>query len=257
MISTRIKRGAVKTHYLIRNKLEHYNAVQVKRSARTVRSFALSMVALRMATLPIPMASASVAEMPLDNEPPSTQRIGVSVFESLAFSEDPAATSTHITPLATKTVVLANVAVGKSLDTLASEEAQRVQAEKEAAEKTKRERALQAQKKAAVAKRASIAPAPTVTFSGSVQDYVRQMTSQAFGESEWPAMAAIISRESGFNPNARNRFSGACGLFQALPCSKMGGMELENQVRWGIGYIRNRYGSPSGAWAFWQRNHWY
>ena len=67
----------------------------------------------------------------------------------------------------------------------------------------------------------------------------------------------IVSWESGFNPGAYNYHSGACGLFQALPCSKMGGMEVDNQINWGIGYIRNRYGTPSNALAFWVTHHWY
>jgi hypothetical protein len=70
-------------------------------------------------------------------------------------------------------------------------------------------------------------------------------------------MHQIVMHESGFNPYAVNPNGGACGLFQALPCSKMGGMELNNQVAWGISYVENRYGTPSNAWAFWQRNNWY
>jgi hypothetical protein len=63
--------------------------------------------------------------------------------------------------------------------------------------------------------------------------------------------------ESGFDPYAVNPSSGACGLFQALPCSKLGGMELSNQVAWGISYVANRYGMPSNAWSFWKVRHWY
>lgn len=70
-------------------------------------------------------------------------------------------------------------------------------------------------------------------------------------------MQNLLMKESGFNPQAVNPTSGACGLFQALPCSKMGGMGIDNQIAWGIGYIRNRYGTPSGAWNFWLANNWY
>ena len=75
----------------------------------------------------------------------------------------------------------------------------------------------------------------------------------------------IGNKESGFNPLAFNRKSGACGIFQALPCSKMR-CELENidcQVAWGISYIERRYGTPSKALAFWMEkkqttgNGWY
>jgi len=67
----------------------------------------------------------------------------------------------------------------------------------------------------------------------------------------------IVSRESGWNVNALNKSSGACGLFQALPCAKMGGMEVSNQLNWGLNYIARRYGTPAGAYAFWQAHHWY
>lgn len=70
----------------------------------------------------------------------------------------------------------------------------------------------------------------------------------------------IFQRESGWNHLARNRSSGAYGIPQALPGSKMGpGWESDPavQIRWGIGYMVGRYGSPCGAEAFWQVNHWY
>ncbi len=70
----------------------------------------------------------------------------------------------------------------------------------------------------------------------------------------------IFQRESGWNHLASNRNSGAYGIPQALPGSKMGpGWQSDPavQIRWGIGYMVNRYGSPCGAYRFWQVNHWY
>lgn len=80
-----------------------------------------------------------------------------------------------------------------------------------------------------------------------------------FGEAEWPAMQEIINHESGFNLHATNKSSGACGLFQALPCKKMG-CELSDavcQANWGAGYVKARYGTPSNALAFWNAHKWY
>jgi hypothetical protein len=60
-------------------------------------------------------------------------------------------------------------------------------------------------------------------------------------------------RESGWNPGAANA-SGAYGIPQALPGSKMASAGAdwatnpETQIRWGLDYIRGRYGSPCGAW---------
>lgn len=70
----------------------------------------------------------------------------------------------------------------------------------------------------------------------------------------------IFQRESGWNHLAGNANSGAYGIPQALPGSKMGpGWQSDPavQIRWGIGYMVNRYGSPCGAEDFWQLNHWY
>ena len=69
----------------------------------------------------------------------------------------------------------------------------------------------------------------------------------------------LLARESSMNPLAINPTSGACGLFQSLPCEKMGCSlnDIDCQMRWGKQYIENRYGSPEGALAFWRRNGWY
>lgn len=78
--------------------------------------------------------------------------------------------------------------------------------------------------------------------------------------SQFYCIDAIFSRESGWNHLAYNRNSGAYGIPQALPGSKMGpGWESDPavQIRWGIGYMVNRYGSPCAAEDFWNLNHWY
>ncbi|HXP21048.1 MAG TPA: transglycosylase SLT domain-containing protein [Streptosporangiaceae bacterium] len=72
----------------------------------------------------------------------------------------------------------------------------------------------------------------------------------------------IFSRESGWRVNAANA-SGAYGIPQALPGSKMaqfGSDWMTNpatQIKWGIWYMKTRYGSPCNAWAFWQGHGWY
>ncbi len=77
---------------------------------------------------------------------------------------------------------------------------------------------------------------------------------------EFSCIYNIYQRESGWDHTKRNRSSGAYGIPQALPGSKMGpGWESDPalQIRWGIGYMASRYGSPCGAWNFWTVNHWY
>lgn len=91
---------------------------------------------------------------------------------------------------------------------------------------------------------AESAPEPSgAVFTGSGDKYL-----------DW-----IISKESGGNKYAINASSGACGLFQALPCSKLGCdlSDLECQLDWGRNYVNSRYGSAYNAYLFWLKNHWY
>lgn len=91
---------------------------------------------------------------------------------------------------------------------------------------------------------------------------------------EWLAAAGIsatantmylINKESHCNPNALNRSSGACGIPQALPCSKMGpvnadgtsGADPVTQLKWMNGYVMGRYGSWDAAAAHSRAKGWY
>ncbi|MFQ6329106.1 lytic transglycosylase domain-containing protein [Nocardia sp. CWNU-33] len=73
----------------------------------------------------------------------------------------------------------------------------------------------------------------------------------------------VVMRESSWDFLAVNPASGAYGLGQALPPQKMathGADWLFNpvtQIRWTYDYMKKAYGSPAGAWAFWQEHHWY
>ncbi len=72
-----------------------------------------------------------------------------------------------------------------------------------------------------------------------------------------------MSRESSWNVTATNASSGAYGLVQSLPGSKMASAGSDwrtnpaTQIKWGLDYMNSRYGSPCGAWSFWQSHHWY
>ncbi|MFE9572940.1 transglycosylase SLT domain-containing protein [Streptomyces sp. NPDC006692] len=80
---------------------------------------------------------------------------------------------------------------------------------------------------------------------------------------QFAAFSKIVSHESGWNHTATNSSSGAYGLVQALPASKMASAGADwktnpaTQIKWGLDYMNSRYGSPVGAWNFWQAHHWY
>jgi len=93
----------------------------------------------------------------------------------------------------------------------------------------------------------------------------QMMRSMGFPEADWSALRALWNGESGWNTHATNPSSGAYGIPQALPASKMASAGADwrtnpaTQSRWGLGYIRDRYGSPSAAYSDWlgRNPHWY
>jgi hypothetical protein len=84
-----------------------------------------------------------------------------------------------------------------------------------------------------------------------------------FPQDQWPYLDALWTRESGWNHLAENKSSGAYGIPQSLPATKMAVVgpdwrtNPETQIRWGLAYIAARYGNPEGAWAHSQRFGWY
>ncbi len=69
----------------------------------------------------------------------------------------------------------------------------------------------------------------------------------------------IYQKESGNNPGAINKQSGACGIGQAWPCSKMGCSltDYACQDAYFTKYANDRYGGWQGAYNFWVQNHWW
>lgn len=82
---------------------------------------------------------------------------------------------------------------------------------------------------------------------------------------QFDCLSRLWDGESGWNPHAENPDSGAYGIPQALPADKLAEAGADwrdnpiTQVKWGLSYISDRYGTPCQAWAFWQGNnpHWY
>ena len=97
----------------------------------------------------------------------------------------------------------------------------------------------------------------------SVKDIARALLPQfGFSSDQYGCLELLWNRESGWNPHAANP-SGAYGIPQSLPGSKMAsaGADWQNnpvtQIKWGLGYIQDRYGSPCGAWGHSQSVGWY
>ena len=99
-------------------------------------------------------------------------------------------------------------------------------------------------------------PATTGKRTGTKYDWMR---AAGIPESQWQYVDYIVSKESSWNPNAKNPSSGACGLAQAYPCSKLGPNWNDPVValRWQYNYVNSRYGGYAGAYKFWRANRWY
>ena len=98
------------------------------------------------------------------------------------------------------------------------------------------------------------------------QAIARRMLSRfGFGPDQFAPLVRLWTGESNWDHTAENKSSGAYGIPQSLPGSKMasaGGDWRTNpatQIKWGLGYIKGRYGTPAGALSFWNSKspHWY
>jgi hypothetical protein len=108
------------------------------------------------------------------------------------------------------------------------------------------------------------APPAITPDPGSAQAYAAgAIAARGWPSSEFDCLYALWAKESGWRVNAYNAGSGAYGIPQSLPGSKMAtaGADWETnaatQIEWGLSYITGRYSTPCGAWAKSQASGWY
>lgn len=108
--------------------------------------------------------------------------------------------------------------------------------------------------------------APAVTGTkAEYQAYAHDLVLNQYlwSEADYQALVNLWTRESDWDADAHNRNSGAHGIPQSLPASKMSSEGSDyytngyTQIRWGLKYIKERYGSPSAAWQHFQNKNWY
>ena len=81
------------------------------------------------------------------------------------------------------------------------------------------------------------------------------LASFGFGTDQWSCLYSLWERESTWNVYAENAASGAYGIPQSLPGDKMASAgadwqtDAATQITWGLGYIKQVYGTPCGAWS--------
>ncbi|MGW2085848.1 aggregation-promoting factor C-terminal-like domain-containing protein [Streptomyces sp. NPDC001880] len=215
----------------------------------------------------------------------------VGAVVGVASGSTPAADDTNFEATAADTTLLADIPAGQQAqvqtasltqqaDAQASaadaaakksvEEAARIQAAKDAkSKKAAAEDRLEQERKekkeaAERASRSSVRSASSFATQGSYTvAEVQAMARQMVPADQFQCFSNIVNHESTWNYRASNPSSGAYGLVQALPGSKMSSAGADwqtnpaTQIKWGLSYMDGRYGSPCGAWSFWQANHWY
>ena len=143
----------------------------------------------------------------------------------------------------------------------AKEAAERAKEAEAAAASRKKER--EAAEKAAAKPYDGPIPASCEEFSGNRRIGCALMLDEGFGIDQFPCLDKLWTKESGWNHKAYNEGSGAYGIPQALPGSKMGSVADDwktnpaTQIKWGLGYIEGRYNTPCSAWSHSQNTGWY
>lgn len=158
----------------------------------------------------------------------------------------------------------------KQLDaeSMTTSHARAVANEQERAEERRKAKEAAKRKAAEERRRAEQRAARARAAQGGTPAQNRALGMQMCADRGWSAsqcadLGRLWQRESGWNHRAHNGSSGAHGIPQALPGSKMGSHGSDwatnprTQIAWGLDYIRGRYGNPSNAWSHAKRTGWY
>jgi hypothetical protein len=148
------------------------------------------------------------------------------------------------------------VAQTAALEEADAEAARRAEAERKAAEEAARK--AEQERKAAEARAAANSPA-------GAKATAERMAAERYGwgGDQFGCLVSLWTKESGWNYQASNPSSGAYGIPQSLPGSKMATVGADwqtnatTQIAWGLDYISRAYGTPCSAWGHSQATNWY
>jgi flagellar biosynthesis GTPase FlhF len=231
----------------------------------SVRGFAVaSATAVTAVGSVVGVASGSTAQ---NNDAEATAAESATLLADIPSGQQAQVQTASLTQQADAQAIAADASAKKD----AEEAARKAAAETAIAKKVAAEKAAKAAEEAK--KRAAEEAAASRSAARNASDFAVQSSYsiaeiQAMARSMVPSgqfqcFSNIVDHESDWNYRAVNPSSGAYGLFQALPGSKMASAGADwqtnpaTQIKWGLNYMNERYGSPCDAWSFWQANRWY
>ncbi|MFJ7236954.1 transglycosylase SLT domain-containing protein [Streptomyces olivaceus] len=230
----------------------------------SVRGFAVaSATAVTAVGSVVGVASGSTAQ----NSDAEATAAGTTLLADIPMGEQAQVQTASLTQQADVQAIAADASAKKDAEESARKAAAKsAVAKKEAAEKEAKAKkeAEERKEREEAASRSETRDASTIQVQSSytvaeVQAIARQLVPSG----QFQCFSNIVNHESTWNYQATNASSGAYGLVQALPGSKMASAGADwqtnpaTQIKWGLNYMDSRYGSPCGAWEFWQANNWY
>ncbi|MGW7383288.1 aggregation-promoting factor C-terminal-like domain-containing protein [Streptomyces sp. NPDC054794] len=227
----------------------------------SVRGFAVaSATAVTAVGSVVGVASGSTAQ---NNDAEATAADTTTLLADIPAGQQAQVQTASLTQQADAQAIAADASAKKDAEALARKAAaETAVAKKAAAEKAEKEAKERAEAKKAATRSTRDSSSFPVQSSYSVAQ-IQAMARQMVASGQFQCFSNIVDHESSWNYRAVNASSGAYGLFQALPGSKMSSVGADwqtnpaTQIKWGLNYMNSRYGSPCEAWSFWQANHWY
>ncbi|RNL72565.1 transglycosylase SLT domain-containing protein [Streptomyces sp. I6] len=236
----------------------------------SVRGFAVAS-ATAVTTVGAVVGVASGNSLPANGDNLETTAADATLLADIPVGEQAQVQVASLTQQADAQAAAADASARKSAEEAARLQAAKdAEAKKEAAEeKAQREAEAEAEAREAKeaeerASRSAVREASSFSTQSSYSiSEVQAIARQMVPGDQFQCFSNIVDHESSWNYRAQNPSSGAYGLVQALPGSKMASAGADwqtnpaTQIKWGLNYMNDRYGSPCGAWSFWQANRWY
>ncbi len=228
----------------------------------SVRGFAVaSATAVTAVGSVVGVASGSTAQ---NNDAEATAS-GATLLADIPAGQQAQVQTASLTQQADAQAIAADASAKKDAEEAARKAAAETAIAKKAAAEKAAKAAKEAQERAEAKEAASrskdISDFPVATSYTIAQ--IQAMARQMVPAGQFQCFSNIVDHESDWNYKAVNPSSGAYGMFQALPGSKMSSVGADwrtnpaTQIKWGLNYMNERYGSPCDAWSFWQANNWY